>query len=106
MIRSLLISALILIVAALLGWREKRQYSSEKAITEKLSKEVRAIPGMDPDSPIDIERRKAESAREEKVKTLALDFFEIYLDAAQNPDSVSSEELARLQEGITDRAVK
>lgn len=100
MIRSLLISALILIVSALLGWREKRQYSSEKAITEKLSKEVRAIPGMDPDSPIDIERRKAESAREEKVKTLALDFFEIYLDAAQNPDSVSSEELARLQEGI------
>ena len=103
MIRSLLISALILIAAALLGWREKRQYSSEEATTDKLSEEVRAIPGMDPDSPINIERRKAESAREKKVKTLARDFFAIYLDAAQSPDSVSSEELARLQEELKSR---
>lgn len=103
MIRSLLISALILIAAALLGWREKRQYSSEKATTDKLSEEGRAIPGIDPDSPINLGRRKAESTREKKVRTLARDFFAIYLDAAQNPDSVSSEELARLQEELKSR---
>jgi hypothetical protein len=103
MIRSLLISALILIAAALLGWREKRQYSSEKATTDKLLKEVRANPGIDQESPINIERRKAERAKEAKVKTLTRDFFAIYLDAAQNPDSVSSEELARLQEELKSR---
>jgi hypothetical protein len=103
MIRSLLISALILIAAALLGWREKRQYSSEKATTDKLLKEVRANPGMDPDSPINIERRKAERAKETKVKNLTRDFFSIYRDAAQNPDSVSSEELARLQAELKSR---
>ncbi len=97
MIRSLLISALILIAAALLGWREKRQYSSEKATTDKLLKEVRANPGIDPDSPINIERRKAERVKQTKVKTLTRDFFAIYLDATQNPEAVSSEELARLQ---------
>ena len=103
MIRSLLISALILIAAALLGWREKRQYSSEKATTDKLLKEVRANPGMDPDSPISIERRKAERAKETKVKNLTRDFFSIYRDAVQNPDSVSSEELARLQAELKSR---
>lgn len=97
MIRSLLISALILIAAAFLGWREKRQYSSEKATTDKLWKEVGANPNIDPDSPINIERRKAEREKETKVKALARDFFAIYLDAAQNPDAVSGEELARLQ---------
>ena len=103
MIRSLLISALILIAAALLGWREKRQYSSEKATTDKLIKEVRANPGMDPDSPINIERRKAERAKETKVKALTRDFFSIYRDASQNPGSVSSEELARLQAELKSR---
>lgn len=75
MIRSLLISALILIAAALLAWREKRQYSSEKATTDELSKEVRANPRIDTDSPINIERRKAERAKETKVKALTRDFF-------------------------------
>lgn len=103
MIRSLLISALILIAAALLGWREKRQYSSEKATADQLSKEVRANPGIDPESPINIERRRAERAKEAKVKTLTRDFFAIYLDTAQNPDSVSSEELARLQTELKSR---
>lgn len=103
MLRSLIISALILIAAALLGWREKRQYSSEKAITDKLLKEVRANPGIDPDSPINIERRKAERVKQTKVKTLTRDFFSIYLDATQNPDAVSSEELARLQAALKSR---
>lgn len=103
MIRSLLISALILVAAALLGWREKRQYSSEKATTEKLSKEVRANPGIDPDSPINIEQRKAERAKETKVKNLTRDFFAIYRDAAQNPGSVSTEESARLQAELKSR---
>jgi len=103
MIRSLLISALILVASALLGWREKRQYSSEKATTEKLSKEVRANPGIDPDSPINIEQRKAERAKETKVKTLTRDFFAIYRDAAQNPGSVSTEESARLQAELKSR---
>lgn len=103
MIRSLLISALILIAAALLGWREKRQYSSEKATTDKLLKEARANPGIDPDSPVNIEQRKAERAKETKVETLTRDFFSIYRDAAQNPESVSSEELARLQAELKSR---
>lgn len=103
MIRSLLISALILIAAALLGWREKWQYSRENATTDKLLKEVRANPSIDPDSPINIERRNSERAMVTKVKTLTRDFFSIYRDAAQNPDSVSSEELARRQVELKSR---
>ena len=49
--RSLIICALIFIVAALLGWREKQQLSSEKEANDKLVKEVAAIPSDDSQLP-------------------------------------------------------
>ena len=84
MIRSLIISALILIVAALLGWREKEQYSSEKATSEKLLKQAAVNPGLAPRSPINIERSKEESAKREKVRAISRDIFDLYLRIAAN----------------------
>lgn len=103
MIRSLIISAVVLIATVLLGWREMQLYSSEKAASEELLKEVTADFSGDLQSPQRAERRKSERAKQAKVETLTRDFFRIYLDAARNPDTVSSEELARLQAELKSR---
>jgi hypothetical protein len=103
MIRSLLISALILIAAALLGWREKRQYSSEKATSDKLLNDVRADPGIDPDSPINIERRKAERAMKEKVQVLNRDFFALYSVPPESSAAAFAEERLRIEADLKSR---
>ncbi len=97
MIRSLIISALILFAAALLGWQEKRQYSSEKATREKLQKQVAANPSLDFQSTINIERRTADRAKQEKVKKLSIDFFDLSIRAAQDPVAAFGEEFQRLE---------
>jgi hypothetical protein len=84
MIRSLLISALILIAAALLGWREKQQLSVEKEANEKILRQIANDPSIDPQAPINIERRKVESAKREKVRAISRDIFDLYLRIAAN----------------------
>jgi hypothetical protein len=84
MVRSLIISALILIAAALLGWREKQQLSVEKEASEKILRQIANDPSIDPQSPINIERRKEESAKREKVRAISRDFFDLYLRIAAN----------------------
>ena len=96
MIRSLIISALILFAAALLGWQEKRQYSSEKATSEKLLKQCAANPSLDFQSPINILRSTADRAKQEKVKKLAIDFFDLSIRAAQDPVAAFGEEFRLL----------
>jgi hypothetical protein len=97
MIRSLIISALIVFAAALLGWREKEQYSNEKATREKLLKQVVANPSLDFQSPINIERSTADRAKQEKAKKLSIDFFDLSIRAAQDPVAAFGEEFQRLE---------
>ncbi len=84
MIRSLTISALILIAAALLGWREKEKLSVEKEANEKILRQIANDSSIDPLSPINIERRKEESAKREKVRAISRDIFDLYLRIAAN----------------------
>jgi hypothetical protein len=84
MVRSLIISALILIAAALLGWREKGQLSVEKEANEKILRQIANDPSIDPQAPINIERRKVESAKREKVRAISRDIFDLYLRIAAN----------------------
>ena len=96
--RSLIICALILIVAALLGWREKQQLSREKEANDKLLKEVAAIPNDDAQLPKAaqfrnrLDRRKEDLAMKAKVKALTRDFFALFRDYAENPSGESAEE--------------
>jgi hypothetical protein len=103
MIRSLIISTLILIAAALLGWREKQQYSSGKATGEKLLKQVAANPGIDPLSPINIGQRKAGRAKQEKVRKLTNDFFALYGISPENPAAAFAEERMRIEAELKSR---
>ncbi len=103
MIRSLIISALILIAAALFAWREKQQLSVEKETNEKILRQIANDPSIDPQSPINIERRKAESAKQEKVKTITRDFFALYGSAPEDPFSVSGEERMRIEAELKSR---
>jgi hypothetical protein len=84
MIRSLIISALILIAAALLGWREKQQLFAEKEANEKILRQIANDPNIAPQSPFNIERRKEESAKREKVRAISRDIFDLYLRISAN----------------------
>jgi hypothetical protein len=104
--RSLIICALIFIVAALLGWREDQQLSRKKEINAKLVTEAAAIrnDGIQrpkaaaiPDKRLD--RRKEDLAIKMKVKALASDYFAIL----RNDGGASAEELATLRENIKSR---
>lgn len=103
MIRSLIITALILIAAALVGWREKEKYSSEKATSEKLLKQVAANPSLDSQSPINIERSKADRAKQVKIKRLSMDFFSQSIRAAEDPAAAFGEEFQRLEADLKSR---
>jgi hypothetical protein len=103
MIRSLIISALILIAAALLAWREKQQLSVEKETNETILRQIANDPSIDPQSPINIERRKAQRAKQEKVKTITCDFFALYGIAPDDPAAVSGEERLRIEAELKSR---
>ncbi len=103
MIRSLIITALILIAAALLGWWEKEQYSSEKAISEKLSKQVAANPSDDFQTPQGMERRKKDLAMKAKMKKLSSDFFAQSIRAAEDPVAAFGEEFRMLEAELKSR---
>ncbi len=101
--RSLIICAVICIVAALLGWREKEQLSSKKEANAKLVREVAAIPiddaPMSNAASIRLEQRKENLALKKKVKALASDYFALL----RNDGGVSAEELAIMRENIKSR---
>jgi hypothetical protein len=103
MIRSLIITALILIAAALLGLREKQQLSREKEANDKLLKVVGANPNDDPQSPVNIERRKAERAMKEKVQVLNRDFFALYRVPPESPAAAFAEERLRIEADLKSR---
>ena len=101
--RSLIICAVICIVAALLGWREKEQLSSKKEANAKLVREAAAIPiddaPMSNAASIRLEQRKENLALKKKVKALASDYFALL----RNDGGVSAEELAIMRENIKSR---
>jgi len=103
MIRSLIISALILIAAALLALKEKQQLSVAKETNETILRQIANDPSIDPQSPINIERRKAQRAKQEKVKTITLDFFALYGIAPADPAAVSGEERLRIEAELKSR---
>jgi DNA-directed RNA polymerase subunit F len=104
--RSLIICALIFVVAALLGWREDQQISRKKEINAKLVKEAAEFPkdgfqrpkaAAIPDKRLD--RRKEDLAMKKKVKALASDYFSLL----RKDGGASAEELATLRENIKSR---
>jgi hypothetical protein len=101
--RSLIICAVICIVAALLGWREKEQLSSKKEANAKLVREAAAIPiddaPMSNAASIRLEQRKENLALKKKVKALASDYFALL----RNDGGASAEELAIMRENIKSR---
>jgi hypothetical protein len=101
--RSLIICAVICIVAALLGWRESKQLSSKREANTKLVKEAAAIPNDDAPmsnaASIRIEQGKEDLAMKKKVKALASDYFALL----RNESGASAEELAALRENIKSR---
>lgn len=101
--RSLLICAVICIVAGLLGWRESLQLSSKRAANAELVKEAATIPAGDVRMPKaasnPLEQRKEDPALKQKVKSLAGDYFALL----RNDDGASAEELAALRENIKGR---
>jgi hypothetical protein len=101
--RSLIICALIFIVAALLGWREKQQLSREKEANAKLLTEVAAIPSDDAQTPKDMERRKEGLAMKDRVKALARDYFALLRNYGENPSGESGDEFTKLQANIKSR---
>jgi hypothetical protein len=103
MIRSLIITALILMAAVLLGWREKRQYSSKKAASDKLLQEVAANPDDDFQTPLGIERRKNDLAMKAKMKKLSMDLFAQSIRAAEDPVAAFGEEFRILEANLKSR---
>ena len=101
--RSLIICAVICIVAALLGWREKEQLTSKKEANAKLVREVAAIPiddaPMSNAASIRVEQLKEDLALKKKVKALASDYFALL----RNDGGASAEELAIMRENIKSR---
>lgn len=103
MIRSLIITALILIAAALLGLREKQQFSREKVANDKLLREVAANPNDDPLSPVNTERNKADRAKQAKVRKLTNDFFALYRITLESPAAAFAEERLRTEAELKTR---
>jgi hypothetical protein len=97
--RSLILCAVIGLVAALLGWRESQQLSSKKMANAQLLKEAEAISGNNTLSRKVLEQRKEYFAMKEKVKTLASDYFALL----RNEGGASAEELVTLREKIKSR---
>ena len=97
--RSLIICAVIFIVAALLGWRESRKLSSTREVNARLVKEASAIPGRNGKSPGVMEQQREYFAMKERVKSLASDYFSLL----RNDGGASADELATLRANIKSR---
>ena len=100
---SLIICALIGLVAALVGWREKQLISREKEENDKLLKEVATNFSEDAKPPNTLERRKDELAMNEKVKALTRDYLALIRDYGETPSGESAEEYAKRQANIKSR---
>jgi hypothetical protein len=103
MMRSLIICALICIVAALLGWREKQLLSREKDANDTLLKEVATFSSDDDKPPKSLERNKKDLAINDKVKALTRDYFALLRDYGENPGAEFAEEYAKLQANLKSR---
>ena len=101
--RSLILSAAIFLIAALLGWWESRQLSSRRAINARLVKEATAKLGRDTQSPNAMERRNEYLAMRERVKTIRLDYFALFRDYGENANGESGEEFRKRQAEIKNR---
>ena len=101
--RSLILSAAIFLIAALLGWWESRQLSSRRAINARLVKEATAKLGRDTQSPNAMERRNEYLAMRERVKTIGLDYFALFRDYGENANGESGEEFRKRQAEIKNR---
>lgn len=101
--RSLVVSALILLASALLAWREKQQIAREEEANDKLLRQIASISGMDPRSPVRVERTRADRARQAKVEALSRDFFSLYRVASEDPTAASAEERLRIEEDLKSR---
>lgn len=95
--RSLIISAAIFFIAALLGWLESRQLSSRREINARLVREATAKFGGDAQSPNAMERRNEYLAMRERVKTIGLDYFALFRDYGENAIAESGEEFTKRQ---------
>ena len=100
---SLIICAAILFIAALLGWRESRQLSSSRGINARLLKEATAKLGSDNQSSNAMERRNEYLAMRERVKTIGLDYFQLFRDYGENATGESGDEFTKRQAGIKSR---
>ena len=101
--RSLILSAAIFLIAALLGWWESRQLSSRRAINARLVKEASTELGGDAQSPNAMERRNEYLAMRERVKTIGLDYFALFRDYGENANGESGEEFRKRQAEIKNR---
>ena len=101
--RSLIISAAIFLIAALLGWWESRQLSSRREINARLVKEASTELGGDAQSPNAMERRNEYLATRERVKTIGLDYFALFRDYGENANGESGEEFRKRQAEIKSR---
>ena len=101
--RSLIISAAILFIAALLGWRESRQLSSSRETNARLVKDATAKLGSDAPTPNAMERRNEYLAMRERVKTIGLDYFALFRDYGENAAGESGEEFTKRQAEIKSR---
>lgn len=101
--RSLILSAAIFLIAALLGWWESRQLSSRREINARLVKEASTELGGDAQSPNAMERRNEYLAMRERVKTIGLDYFALFRDYGENANGESGEEFRKRQAEIKNR---
>ena len=101
--RSLIMSAAIFLIAALLGWWESRQLSSRREINARLVKEASTELGGDAQSPNAMERRNEYLAMRERVKTIRLDYFALFRDYGENANGESGEEFRKRQAEIKNR---
>jgi hypothetical protein len=101
--RSLIISAAILFIAALLGWRESRQLSNRRETNARLVKEAAAKLGSDAPTPNPMERRNEYLAMRERVKAIGLDYFALFRDYGENAAGESGEEYTERQAEIKRR---
>ena len=101
--RSLIICAVIFIVAALMGWREDQQISRKKEINSKFVTEAATLPvgdtRMSKSASNRLDLRKEDLAMKKRVKALASD----YLALLRNEGGASADELATLRENIKSR---
>lgn len=101
---SLVTCALILLVTALLGWREEQELSRKKEANARLVTEAAAIANAAARTPkapatpnIRLDRRNEDAAMKVEVEVLARDYFALFRDYDGNPGGESTEEFAKLK---------